>query len=249
MFFIKKVLTPFLIPPGCFITLSFFVALYFFVKREKKNVLVFLLLSGLIWVVSIKPLADFFIHPLEYRYLRPDNLSADVIIVLGGGITENVPDLSSTSFLKNDALARLVEAFRIYRRTGAPIMCTGGKVFSDRSEARVAAEILKDFGVKESGIIIEDRSRDTYENAKYSFKICSEKGFSDIVLVTSAYHLPRAVMAFEKAGFKNIKPFGAAYKSTLKPQYRFCDFLPGQLQDFSSALREYFGLIFYKIYL
>ena len=65
------------------------------------------------------------------------------------------------------------------------------------------------------------------------------------ILVTSAYHLERAVMSFEKVGLK-VLPFPAGFKSWQGKQYRWKSYLPGNFLTASIAIKEYLGLVFYK---
>lgn len=248
MFAVKKILTAFIVPPGTFILLSF--AAFFWLRRKGKKdaARVFLLFASVLWIFSVKPVSDAFIRPLEYAYARGNAENSDAIVVLGGGITENAPDLASAHALKGDAMARVVEAFRLHRRYGYPVITTGGRVFSRAAEAEVAGKILEDMGVEKEKIFMETESRDTFENALYCADICRREGFDKIILVTSAFHIPRALEAFGKAGFEGVVPFGTNYRSSVEGEYGFYDWLPGPMEDLSAAVKEYAGLIFYKIY-
>ena len=132
--------------------------------------------------------------------------SADVIIVLGGGIVGAVspwrpyPDMLS-------AADRMWHAARLYHAGKAPrILLSGGEVFSTRAgdEASAMAALLKDFGVPDSAMILEKRSRTTSENADESAKLMKSLGFHRALLVTSALHMPRALIAFRNRGVEVI---------------------------------------------
>ena len=96
---------------------------------------------------------------------------------------------------------------------------------------------------------LEDKSKDTFENAKYSIEICEKRGFTLPILLTSAFHLKRSYWVFEHLGM-NINPFPAYFKTHDNPSYHWNSFLPNRnsLVSTSNALHEYLGLIFYKIY-
>ena len=248
MFVLKKILTPFLIPPGLFIFLFMVVGIWFFCKNRRKMSYCWFFMAAILWLASIKPVGNFFMSPLEYSYIPPKSFSGDVIIVLGGGMKENVPDFSGSYALSSDGLERAFTAARINKKTDLPIILSGGAVFAKKSEAEVGKRFLTDIGIPGDKIIIENKSRDTYENAVFSREICIERGFKKIILVTSAYHMPRAAMIFKKIGFKDIVYYPAGYKTSKPFNYYYPDFLPGDTRDLSSAIKEYIGLVFYKIY-
>lgn len=217
-------------------------------RTKKSSSYGYFLIAFIIWFFSITPVENFLLAPLEYKHTPPFRVAGDVIIALTGGIKEKAPGISGDFSLNGDSGERTFAAVRIYKKTGIPMLVTGGAVFSEISEALVAKRFLMDVGIPEKDIIIEEKSRDTMESAAYSKKICDEKGFKKIILVTSASHMPRAVWSFRKAGFEEITPFPAAYKSSKNPVYYYRDFLPGNLRDSSCAIKEYLGLIFYKIF-
>lgn len=109
------------------------------------------------------------------------------------------------------------------------------------------AKILRELNIPEDKIIVEQGSLDTFENARNISALIKEKYFSNTVLVTSAYHMPRSVMLFEKTGAKVI-PAPTDYK-TDRTGYQFESFLPKMhyLKDSWSAIHEHIGIIFYKL--
>jgi len=90
-----------------------------------------------------------------------------------------------------------------------------------------------------------DKSRDTFENTKFAQKVCTRLSFTNPILVTSAYHMKRAIMSFEKFGLK-VLPFPSGFKSWQGKHYRWRAFLPGDFLTASIAIKEYLGLVFYK---
>ena len=259
MFLLKKLLTPFLLPPGIFSTFAFCLAALSLRKgRERaarsgpagKNAGHAALWAGLallIWALSIKPVGDLLLKRLEYSYLPPAELKADAIVLLSGGIQEGAPEPFGMLELTGVSLERTLAAARIYRKYKLPVIVTGGSLFAARSEAGAMKEYLVSLGVPREKIIAEERARDTWENALFSKKICDEKGYKRIAIVTSAYHMRRAVLSFEKAGFENAVPYPAAYKTSRTPVYYYPDFLPFYGEDLRAALHEYLGLIFYRL--
>lgn len=246
MFFIKKFITPFLLPPGIFvIAAAIFGALIF--KRTRRGAWACFAFSGLMWICSTAPFADFIFYGIENAYAVPYDLKADAVVVLGGGILENFPAVSAGERLQSSSLARLSAAAEVYRKTRLPVLISGGSPFLKDSEAAVAKLYLVESGVPPGAVITEENARDTYENAVFSKKICDEKGYKKILLLTSAYHMRRAVLSFKKAGFSQIVPLPVARVTRPGRRYYFKDYLPGS-GDPAKALNERLGLLFYWLY-
>ena len=276
MFLIKKLLTPFLLPPGVFSALAFFLAAVRFKKDRKQAQPFWPRRSGsgfmsalryvrdaakrggqapawasfalLIWAVSINPVGDAALGRLEYAYLPPAELKADALVLLSGGIKEGAPGLFGVPELTGDSLERATSVVRIYRRYKLPVIVTGGTVLSTGSEAGAIKKYLVNLGVPQEKIFVEENARDTWENAVFSKKICDGKGYKKAAIITSAYHMRRAVWSFKKAGFRDPVPYPTAYKTSKAGKYYYADFLPGSCENLRKALHEYLGLIFYAIY-
>jgi uncharacterized SAM-binding protein YcdF (DUF218 family) len=248
MFILKKILTPFLVPPGLFIAIIIIMGIWFFYKNQKKIAYICIFISMSFWFASMKPVSDIFMSRLEYHFDLPSSVKGDVIIVLGGGMKDNVPDFSGNSALNSAGLERVFTAARISKKKNIPIITSGGAVFSKEAESEVAKRFLMDIGISADKIIVENKSRDTYENAVFSHKICLEKGYKKVIVVTSAFHMPRTAMVFKKVGFEDIVYYPTGYKTSKNSEYYYMDFLPGDMQNISVAIKEYIGLIFYKVF-
>ena len=102
-----------------------------------------------------------------------------------------------------------------------------------------------EMGIPENEIIEERRSKDTSENARYAKVIIEKRAFKAPILVTSAYHIKRAVFLFEKQGIK-VKPFPCGLKSEEEEEeFDILRFFPraSVLEESSKALKEYLGLM------
>ena len=139
---------------------------------------------------------------LEQRYPRVADASdlprADAIVVLGGGAgyrwmqRENV-DPEDLQF------SRLAAGARAWRAGRAPVVILSGGGDKSITEAERMAHAITRLGVPESALVLEERSRDTEDNAVNSVALM--KGDSrHVLLVTSALHMPRAALLFERAG-------------------------------------------------
>ena len=140
-----------------------------------------------------------------------------------------------------------VSAVRLQKTLNIPIIVSGTETLEYNGTAdHIVKRFLMDLGVSAKKIILEDKSRDTFENAKFSQEICSRLGFTNPILVTSAYHLKRSTMIFKKVGLE-VLPFPAGFKSWQGKKYRWTAYLPGNFLTASIAIKEYLGIVFYKL--
>ncbi|RZB33771.1 MAG: hypothetical protein SRB2_03701 [Desulfobacteraceae bacterium Eth-SRB2] len=246
MFMMKKILKPFLLPPGIFIILIIFTGAWILHKKNWKAGIMTLLFGGFAWALSISPVSDAMIRSLESEYGISKKIQGDVIILLGHGVFDEAPDLTGQGAPSGIYLTRIVTAVRLQKRLNIPIIVSGTEVSEDKViKGHIVKRFLLDLGVPADKIITEDKSRDTFENAKFTQKICARLGFTSPIMVTSAYHLKRAIMSFEKAGIE-VLPFPAGFISCRDKQYKWNAYLPGDFRKSSIAISEYLGMIFYK---
>lgn len=249
IFFIKKLISPFLMPPGLFVTIILGVSVWAFWRGKRRMLGLLLPLCGMIWLSSLGPFADMLIRPLETAYPLPQKPQGDVIIMLTGGIYDYAPDLSGTGTPGPATVERLVTAARLHRQLNIPIIVSGGRVFpGGPAISQLTKRFLVDMGIDADQIIQEDRSRDTFENAKYSKEICIRNGYTHPILVTSASHIPRAMLSCDRVDFK-VTPFPCAMTTWQDMAYSWYSFLPsaGAMEKTSSALHEWLGLLFYRL--
>ena len=144
--------------------------------------------------------------------------------------------------------ARLLTAARLAKQHSLPVLISGGQVFSDGvSEALVAERILLQLGLPQEQIIVETQARTTKENAAYTAALCHERGYQNVLLLTSALHMPRSMQFFERyLGEQGVKVAAYPCDYTLNPQGKFNPrWLVPQLQAFDvtcMALHEYVGM-------
>jgi uncharacterized SAM-binding protein YcdF (DUF218 family) len=249
LFIAKKCITPFLIPPGIFVFLLLVNGLRQMGKGNGKNGFFQCVLGLLLWLFSLAPFSNLLLKNLENGFTVPKNVQGDVIVVLGGGMRDEAEDLSGKGVPKGDSLERLVTAARLEKRLKIPVIVSGGAVFKDsRPEAPVMKRILVELGVPANRIMVEEKSRDTIENAKYSKEICGRQGYKKIILLTSSYHLKRSEKAFRNNGLP-VTPYPANIKAHGPVRYGFIGYLPAasSLMDTSVYLKEYLGMLFYAV--
>ncbi|HET8745301.1 MAG TPA: YdcF family protein [Ramlibacter sp.] len=139
------------------------------------------------------------VAPLQAQDLR----SVQAIVVLGAGVWPDPPEYGSAQ-PSEPALVRLRYAARLARQSGKPIAFAGGLGWGAMDgmepEGTVARRMLQeDYGL--SVRWLDDRSRDTAENAERMAALAGRDGVRRIALVTDAVHMPRAAAAFRRAGF------------------------------------------------
>ncbi len=210
------------------------------------------ILMGMLYIVSIEPIKDLIVRPLEkiYEPVKLEELKkGDIYVVLGSGIFDNAPlSLNESGIPTETALSRIVEVVRLYKKLPKKIIVSGGIVFDgNKSEAEVYKKFMLDLGVLEDDIIIESRSHTTGENAKFTSKIMNEYDYKKAILITSATHMNRSKKSFEKNGIKVI-PAPCNYLVKYK-KYRFRAFMPQlkNIEYINRALWEYIGFVYYAL--
>ena len=200
------------------------------------------------------------VRSLEWRHLPPETYpQVDAIVLLGGGTHPALYPRQMVEF--GEAGDRLVHAAWLERNEHAPILLiTGCKLpWSQRpgSPAQDMASLLIFMGVDESSLILEERSVNTYENALFSRAILEAQDVKTILLVTSALHMLRSVLLFEKQGFKVIPAptdFSVIELSERRPLREtwpdwILAFIPraGNVNETTLALKEYLGIVIYRL--
>jgi uncharacterized SAM-binding protein YcdF (DUF218 family) len=168
---------------------------------------VLLLAAAILLVVGgLGPLSTWLILPLEDRFSRADlaGRPIDGIVVLGGSEDARVAKGRGTHAL-NESAERMTEAATLARRyPDAKVLFTGGSVeiLSEPTvEADAAGIVLRDLGIADDRLILERKARNTAENATLAKELADPKPGQRWLLITSAWHMPRAIGLFRTAGF------------------------------------------------
>jgi uncharacterized SAM-binding protein YcdF (DUF218 family) len=248
MFVLKQFLKPLILPPMPWILLL--VGVLIFWRRRWARKLLFVTVC-LIVLLHSGPLSYVLRYSLESRYapiIDPRKAEPyDAIVVLTGGI---IPASGLIPFpsIDESMFRRLDEAFRLYRLRARPIIVSGGHVnpfTPSKNENQIAREFLKLWGVPANHLIGEANSRDTFESAIEVRKILQEKGWKRYLLVTSAVHMPRSMLAFESQAPQPIAAPGDF--SVGEFQFTPLDWFPseGAARGIFFSLHEYIGLVNY----
>ncbi len=250
MFVIARLFSSFMLPPGIFIMLLL-VSLIFLIKKKYKIGIIFIIIiTFFIYIFSITPTKKILMKPLEFCYTFPDieKTEIDSIVILSGGSIGATPDRNMNNSLNDQSFLRTYMGYKIWKKKNVPVIVTGGKLFDAMEpEALTMSNLLLELGVSKNMIIIEDKSRNTIENALNINDIIKNKNFKKIALITSAYHMKRSVYIFKKINI-NVIPFPTDYRNSFKKN-SFISFLPSisNLYDIYLTFHEYIGIIFAKI--
>jgi uncharacterized SAM-binding protein YcdF (DUF218 family) len=206
----------------------------------------------LIAIVGLSPLSNVLMIPLEQRFppWDPSHGPPDGIVVLGGAISPEISAYRDVVVL-NEAAERITVAAELARRyPNVRIIYSGGSnvLLSDRAlEAPFAVRELEALGVAHDRITAEEQSRNTIENAVYSRLVAQPKPGERWLLVTSAFHMPRAIAAFRAAGFV-VEAYPVDWRTRgSRDATRFSESLSEGLARTDTAMHEWAGLAAYRL--
>ena len=242
MVYVIKFIYSFLIPPGIFPT-ALFILSFFAYKRNKFLFKGILFIAVVQYILVIPITGQLLLHPLEQKYRVPSQLNGDVLVWLGGGATLDTPDIDGQGHLSGAASSRLLTTVQLYKRTKLPIILSGGQVFQDSgNEAYIAKRMLISLGVNPNDIYIEDKSLNTEQNAKFTAILLEKHHFKKPILVTSAFHMVRAVQHFENEGI-TVQAFPTGYLQSNKIHLYPNQFAPSNNNSAFIAIKEYIGIV------
>ncbi len=228
LFILKKIIASFVMPLtiGLFL---FAIGLYFLFKKKIQKAKVYLTIS-LLWIaiISHSSFANLLLSNLENEYKPLKNIPANTkFIVYLGGDMEN----------------RGWEVLRLYHEiSGAKIITSGYEGRGKTPEAIRTAGILKSIGINEKDIFVYPKPKDTREEARNIKEILKKQKF---ILVTSAYHMKRAMMIFGQEG---LKPTPAPTDYLIKESDSPLSLPDGySLDKTEKAWHEYIGILWIQI--
>lgn len=226
--FIMKKIVSITTMPLSISLLILFIGLLFLNTKNIQKAKLFLTIGFMsLIVIAYQPFSNFLIEPLKNKYSKlidiPDNVTH--ILLLGG-------DLETRGW----------EVLRLYHKIkDVKIITSGFKGKYDTSEAIRTANIFYNLGVPKNDIIIHDKPKDTKEEAIRTKTLLGTKPF---ILVTSAYHMPRAMALFRKEG---LNPIAAPADIRININKYISIPSGNNMKNTEIALHEYFGLLWAKI--
>ena len=202
-------------------------------------------------ICGFSPLGNWLLYPLEQRFPPWDAERGvpDGIIVLGGSIEPELSAARGRAALTH-AADRMIAAAALARRyPNARIVFSGGNanLVSDDTakEADYALSLFESLGIPRERLTMERRSRNTQENAEFSKVLVNPKDGERWLLVTSAYHMPRSVGLFRKAGFA-VEPYPVDWRvGESSDLLKFAPVAVDGLERTDIAMREWIGLTAY----
>lgn len=242
-FFLKKLISFFLEPFGMVATL-FVLGLYFLYINRSKLAKQFLSASFLLlFLFSYPPFSNFLVKNLENQYPKYDyKTEIEYIHVLGNGHnTDKTQPISSN--LNTTSTKRVLEGIIIHKQTpNSKLIFTGYSGSTDTSNAKMNAILASVLGIKDEAMIINGKPVDTREEAAFTKTIVGDKPFA---LVTSATHIPRAMMIFRSFGMNPIAAPTNYYKEDFRGYFR----KPSARYFFIStvAVHEYLGMVLARV--
>src|SRR4030088_601031 len=250
-FILSKTLGAMLLPTNfliCVGVVGAILALTRFASLGRKLVIASVLL---LVVCGLSPLGSLLLYPLEQRFPSwdPARGAPDGIIVLGASIEADLSAAHGTPVVRSAPDRIITAAALAHRYPNARIVFSGGSpnlISNDAREADYAGAIFESLGIAKSRLIMERRSRNTLENAEFSKALVAPKEGERWLLITSAYHMPRSVVLFRRAGFA-VEPYPVDWRVGGRDDlFAFTNNAGDGLGRTDLAIREWLGLIAYR---
>jgi uncharacterized SAM-binding protein YcdF (DUF218 family) len=253
MFFIlSKTLGFFALPSNLVATLAALGVVLMFTRFRRAGRMLATLGVVLLLLAGLSPLGNILIYPLEQRFPPWDAARGAPagIVVLGGAISPDVSAAHGTPAL-TEAAERLTAVAELARQyPAARIVYSGGNarlLLVRGNEAEYALALFESFGIARERLTPEDKSHNTVENALFSKALADPKPGERWLLVTSAYHMPRAIGIFRRAGFA-VEAYPVDWRTRGRVDLMMpFDSLTGGLRRTDTAVREWVGLAAYRI--
>jgi uncharacterized SAM-binding protein YcdF (DUF218 family) len=251
MFFVlAKILGFFALPSNIALTLGLLGVVLMMTRWARAGRMLAAVSLVLFAVFGLTPFGNAVILPLEQRFppWQEGGRPPDGIVVLGGAL-DSVVSGARHDIALNEAAERMTEIAGLAKKyPAARIVFSGGAgqlVFQGANESDLALRLFESFGIARSRVAVDDRSRDTVENARFSKTIADPKPGERWLLVTSAYHMPRSIGAFRGAGFA-VEAYPVDWRTRgasdlLRPFTNVGD----GLRRTDTAAREWVGLVIY----
>jgi uncharacterized SAM-binding protein YcdF (DUF218 family) len=212
--------------------------------RGRRRRAVALLAASLVvvYVASAGIMGNWLLGPLEARYPPlQDQAARQVrwIVVLGSSFAPH-DGIPVTAALDQDALVRIVEGVRLRRlNPAAKLLVSGGAAGGTSGTAQGYAELARDLGIEQDSLAVSDQALDTNQEARDVVKLVGGEPF---ILVTSAYHMPRAMQLMRRAG---ARPIAAPTGQLVTNGFHWRCLLPSSagLGKSERAIHEYLGFM------
>jgi uncharacterized SAM-binding protein YcdF (DUF218 family) len=203
-------------------------------------------------LAAFSPLGNLLLYPLESRFppWESSRGAPNGIIVLGGSVDTDLSAAHNTPVVPRAADRLFATAELARRYPNARIVFTGGTanlIATEAREADYSAPILENLGIARERLTLERESRNTYENAIFTKQLVAPKPGERWLLVTSAFHMPRSMGIFRKAGF-DIEAYPVDWRMGGREDlFSFSNNGGEGLNRTEIAVREWIGLLAYRL--
>jgi uncharacterized SAM-binding protein YcdF (DUF218 family) len=253
-FFVSKIFWMFASPISLLLFAALVGVLLCFGRRARFGRGLALTAILILLAAAILPVGVLLIAPLEDRFPVPplDLPAPEGIIVLGGAINDPISQARQQTIF-NEGGERLTEAVVLAKRyPQARVVYTSGSssfaAGATSTEALQARKLMSQMGIAPERVTIEDKSRNTDENARFTAAIVHPQPSQRWIVVTSAFHIPRAMGIFEKAGFHPIAyPVSFRTRGQWRDDLRLTFDPVRTLRTFEIAVHEWIGLVAYWV--
>lgn len=249
MFFILSKVLVYLVYPLPMVCLLLLTASFSWNRRQRLARGLVITSLAFLWLLST-PVADLLLLPLETAYPVVENPGhADAVVVLTGMVDAKAARGEQVEL--GQAADRILAGVELIRSEKADyLLIAGGSgdLFDQSiSEALTLEGLALRLGVPADRILLDRSSRNTHENAVQASRLLEEMGLSNVILVTSAFHMPRSMGCFAKEGLRP-HPYPVDFRGH-RGGYDPLSWLPrvGNLQGSTTAVREYMGLVVYRL--
>ena len=250
-FYLSKMIWLVLNPFNIFVLFTIVTIILHLISFRKISIAIFLTNFLYLIIISFLPIGNYLINKIEKEYhsnlIIPDKL--DGILILGGATNPSMyKEFNQISV--NGSAERLIESVSIIKRFKySKVIFSGGSGVINRPDlghSQVAKSFYKKIGIEESRIIFEDNSRNTYENILFAKKIAKPKLNENWLLITSAFHMKRAMLIASKNEWELI-PYAVDFKTMKKFRFTPNLNLLSNINSLQNGLHEWLGLIFYYL--
>jgi uncharacterized SAM-binding protein YcdF (DUF218 family) len=260
VFFLSKLLPQLIYPLG----LGLLLQLIAIGGRKRRWALPLSITGWLVIAIPAMPVvSDALLKQLEDQAasLTPQTIPhADAVLVLGGGIRPAPP--AGLGIEMKEAGDRLLCGWRLWGKGKAPVLITSGATISIDADEKTLpeAELSKllaiELGLPPSAIVTNSTARTTSEEAQLINQLAADKGWKNLILVTSAFHMPRALASFQQQSNLDVIPVACDYRlahrpknQTIKVKTLLIDLIPNSdsLKQTTQVLKEHLGLLLYKL--
>jgi uncharacterized SAM-binding protein YcdF (DUF218 family) len=240
-----------LLQPGNLLLLCLLAGVFLLLRGRRRGELLVVLSAIGFLLLAVAPIGPAMMLVLEQRFPRPPKLPDRIngILVLGGAVDPRI-SLAYSETVFNGSVARVLAGVTLARHhPEAKLALVGGEgeLFPvGFAESRATSGFVLEEGIPETRIIVEERSRSTHENAVFAKELIRPGRGESWILVTSAFHMPRAVAAFRAVDWPVI-PYPVDFKvdpaTGLRPNFNLLD----GLSTGTIAGKEWAGLVGYRL--